>query len=323
MSDSMRDRAMRDAKRLRNEKLAIASKASVDQLADMNGESFLTIYKLMYEKVCELEVKIEEQQEALDSQTDKFKELSRTNENLKKAINKSEEKITVQQQEINCQREIINQISKMNDELEKRVDKLENESENKRMEVETSGEITKINNWSEILFKKKHNLSLEQRDAQQKQIKVVNTLASEINERERRKKNVIIFGLAEPSNVNQDEKIKADEVKVKSLINELEDKVHVKRITRLKTKINTNKPSAIIIELENERERNSLLFNAKKLKNHNFYKNVFLSIDMTLSEREKFNELRNEAKKRNSTENNNNTYWVVRNDRLVQFKQKQ
>lgn len=272
--------AAKCAKRKRDEDLAAAAMLREEHSLQASTPNLGDLYRKLYERLVDLEIKVEEQQDELDERYDE-----------------------------------IDKLRKHNVELEARIVKLETAAITKSMETET---VSIATTWRDKLIgKKKEELTEEEKKIQKEQIKEVNDVVEDARERERRKNNVVIFGLPESNAGTVEEKRKDDETKIKALITELAVKVKVKRIIRHKSKPNTEKPAVVVIELDSERERNSMLYSAKKLKNSQNNKKIFLSTDMTMLERARFNSLRDEAKEKNATETG--ARWVVRNNKLVKL----
>ncbi len=112
---------------------------------------------------------------------------------------------------------------------------------------------------------------------------VVNAAINEQTEREKRKKNLIVFGLPESSKVDIEEKKNEDKSKIEKLFHDLgalANPVHQRRF-----KSNNGKPGPILVVLNEMSERNSILAKAKELRNKLDYVDVYISPDLTEAER--------------------------------------
>lgn len=131
------------------------------------------------------------------------------------------------------------------------------------------------------------------------QLDIINTMTIEANDRSKRENNVVIFGLPVSSKALVEEKIKEDENMIRTLFNDLSlDKDKICKIHRLKQGINASRPPPVVIHLSTLQDRNNVLKAAKNLKSMN--RSVFINPDLTIAERHLANQLRTEAKKRNS-----------------------
>ncbi|XP_065665615.1 uncharacterized protein LOC136087036 [Hydra vulgaris] len=133
------------------------------------------------------------------------------------------------------------------------------------------------------------------------QLAVANATISELNERERRKKNVIIYGIPESEMEFLTDK-KADDSKIiKEIFNEIgKSSVSPVYARRLKFK-DTIKPGPIIVELSDVSLRNPLLLAAKHLREKEGYKSICISPDLTEAQRSLDYDLRKKRNEANST----------------------
>ena len=126
------------------------------------------------------------------------------------------------------------------------------------------------------------------------QMLMINTIANETKERERREKNVVIFGIK--ASTNSDNSIAKEEnsVAIKEVFNDLGVTCEVKIIIKLKSNGSDSPPFVVV--LKQESERNEILKKARNLRNLNQYEKVFINPDLTVSERFKAKVLRDECK---------------------------
>lgn len=153
------------------------------------------------------------------------------------------------------------------------------------------------------------------------QLVVVNASINELKDRERRKKNFIVYGVPEPSCTVTVDKRSADEKFIKDIlcsIGKSETKpVHTKR---LKSK-DQAKPGPILVELTDASLRNPVLLAAKSLRNSSAYKSVYISPDLTEAERQLDYQLRQERNKLNTELGNNSPFrYGIRGNQLQKFK---
>ena len=132
------------------------------------------------------------------------------------------------------------------------------------------------------------------------QLAVANATISELNERERRTKSVIIYGIPESKKEFLADKKADDGKKIKEIFNVIgKSNVSPVYARRLKSK-DTNKPGPIIIELSNVSFRNPLLLAAKRLREKG-YKLIYISPDLTEAQRSLDYDLRKKRNEANST----------------------
>ena len=134
------------------------------------------------------------------------------------------------------------------------------------------------------------------------------SILDELADRERRRKNLIIYNFSE----NPD--LQADRSKFQELSATVFDlNLNMTRVTRL-GKRNDEKPRPLLISLENDNERAKILSQSGKLRRHNLYKNVYIAADKTKYEREKHKKLVDELKVRKSNGEKN---LVIRNGNII------
>ena len=134
------------------------------------------------------------------------------------------------------------------------------------------------------------------------------SILDELADRERRRKNLIIYNFSE----NPD--LQADRSKFQELSATVFDlNLNMTRVTRL-GKRNDEKPRPLLISLENDNERAKILSQSGKLRRHNLYKNVYIAADKTKYEREKHKKLVDELKVRKSNGEKN---LVIRNGSII------
>ena len=153
----------------------------------------------------------------------------------------------------------------------------------------------------------------------QQQIDIINTVTKENKDRERRDKNVIIFGIKESTKTDITEK-KADDLEE---IQKLAHNVHIVkdnivRLFRIKSKSGV---SPIIVELKDSGIRNEFI-----KRTHRKFKDIYVNPDLTESQRNLDKQLREECHKLNEPlnlkENWNNVteYYVIRNNEVIKIR---
>jgi hypothetical protein len=175
--------------------------------------------------------------------------------------------------------------------------------------------------YAQILRKNIANLTNEEKVVYSEQVKEANEMYDEASERERRKKNVVIFGLPESKKEKVEEKRKDDENSVREILTNLEvTDVKVNKIIRYKKKSEKMIAPLVVIEFENEKQRNAVLYASKKLRNFPTCKNLYLNADLTALQRKGFNLLKKQRDEQNKNETDKNIRHAIRGGKVVQFK---
>lgn len=144
-------------------------------------------------------------------------------------------------------------------------------------------------------------------------VDVINAVASDLEERRSREKNLVLFGVTEMSGEDPkslDRKFADDLLKRVG-----SGSIKIKNVHRLKLKQTSTKPPPIIVSLTNKSDRDSVLKLAKTLKDESedskFYK-VYIGPDLTFAQRVKQKQIRDERKAKlltnsSATKQTNNT----------------
>ena len=142
----------------------------------------------------------------------------------------------------------------------------------------------------------------------------------EIEQRKKRKANVIITNLEESESSNAEERNEHDFNIVKKLMTEIAAEAEIKQIFRLGVK--TTKPRAIKVRLSTESEQNSIMKRAIILKDRTEYKQVFINRDLTPLEQKERRLLVEEMKKKNleAEREGKQERWIIRKGRVLQAK---
>jgi len=123
------------------------------------------------------------------------------------------------------------------------------------------------------------------------QLKVINVMADEGKERSKKGKNIIVFGLKESIKGSISEKKSDDTEEINRILQVLSlQNENVEGNFRQNAK-DTSKPKPLIIVLKDKETRNKFLQAAKKLKESDEHRNVFLGPDLTEARRSQYKEL--------------------------------
>lgn len=147
------------------------------------------------------------------------------------------------------------------------------------------------------------------------QVKVMTSVMADQKERERRSKNVLIFGVDVSSETNEAERVSKDLEIVKEIFNKIRinpDKVL--SFQRFKSKPNQRFSPPILVRFESESVRNEVLAAARKLRSGgDKFAKVYINPDLTELERNVDKELRNARKQKNDDEPDKTNYrWVIK-----------
>ena len=195
-------------------------------------------------------------------------------------------------------RNLIEKLRSDNDRLNERVNELENSKIPPSIQNDT---------WASKLKKTPH------------QMEIINIMANETKERDKRENNLVIFGLKESALSDKSQAIAEDKQNIELIIQKLNVKVNIKNVIKLKSNNGYKAPYVVI--LNDKSERNSVLKKAKELKKDKTYENVFINPDLTESERYKSKLLREECKKRNNDNIEKDDYYFgIRNDKVIRIK---
>lgn len=127
-------------------------------------------------------------------------------------------------------------------------------------------------------------------------------IIAEINERNKRKRNLIIYGIEEHSNGTDEDRTKLDKDKTTDLLQfltptMLEDANYDIKPIRLGISRN-NRPRPIKVILKNDQMVNNVIQNAKKLKNNHNFGRVSVAFDRTPREYAHYMKLKSELQER-------------------------
>ncbi|KAL1448579.1 hypothetical protein WDU94_012304 [Cyamophila willieti] len=133
--------------------------------------------------------------------------------------------------------------------------------------------------------------------------KDMDSIINEMNEREKRAKNVIIFDIQENDSTDVQERVEHDKSKVNAILQNLQLPIlsQNSRIRRLGKKSSTSRP--IIVTMENKFHAISVLKKAREANKKNIKK------DMTPIQREKMKSLQEKLQKK---KDEGDTNWTIR-----------
>ena len=153
----------------------------------------------------------------------------------------------------------------------------------------------------------------------QQQIDIINTVTKENKDRERRDKNVIIFGIKESTKTDITEKKADDLVEIHKLTDNVnKDQDNIVRLFRIKSKSGV---SPIIVEFKDSGIRNEFI-----KRTHRKFQDIYVNPDLTESQRNLDKQLREKCRKLNEPlklkENWSNVdeYYVIRNNEVIKIR---
>ena len=182
--------------------------------------------------------------------------------------------------------------------------------------IELLNEMRKVNESLNILQTKINNIDItltkvletqKEQDVEIKALKVqvqglsegYSNIMNEVEERERRRSNLIIAGLWEKEDGSVEERKQWDVEKVEQLFGELCDFENsvVSSVFRI-GKMNSSRPRLLKVICRDADAKRSLLRKAKDLRDSSIFRNVYLNPDMTPMQQEENKRLRLELKTR-------------------------
>jgi hypothetical protein len=155
----------------------------------------------------------------------------------------------------------------------------------------------------------------------QEQLIVVNAAINEQNERKKREKNVVIYGVEESTKETAADKAAEDKTKVDNIFTAIGKQNTVRtNIIRLKSR-RDGKVGPIIVQLNNIEERNPVLLAAKSLRDKQDYAGIYIGTDMTEAERLLDYQLRKERDKLNGELEEGSPFrYAIRGNQIKRFK---
>jgi hypothetical protein len=154
---------------------------------------------------------------------------------------------------------------------------------------------------------------------------ICSKVISEAKDRESRVLNVIMYGIPESAETDNDKRKEDDSKHVTAVLTEIEahpsdqEQMQMRRLGKLEA----TKTRPILITVKEADTKKNILTNAKKLKKSQLYKGVGIAHDLTKCQREVLKNLQEEARKTSTPETK---YIVIGNPdnwRVVQKKEKE
>jgi len=233
---------------------------------------------------------------------------------LLETIKELEKRIEILEGENKSQKTDIENLKTKNLELEKLIEKKCKECVEEVQNENRSSLKNNVQNWSTIA-----KSGLKQ---PVEQLIVVNAAINETKDRERRKKNVIVFGLTESTQVVEIEKQADDKKRVEKIINQTGASATVTFIRRFKSK--SERPGPILVGLSEAADRNPLLLKAKNLRSSEEHKNIYIAPDLTDAERMEDRNLRKRRDELNQQRASGEPFrYAIRGNQIVKFKMQQ
>jgi len=178
-----------------------------------------------------------------------------------------------------------------------------------------SNKMTKITNRVDAIDQKIAQIELRCTEVEETSKSLFSSITQEVEDRNRRRHNLIVSGIPEEEQGSVEERKEADKTKVVTLMNDLYDDwdddnvAHVHRIG-----INVSKgPRLIRVICRGETVRHEILRRAKKLRNLPTHSHVYINPDLTVFQRVENRQLRSELKLRKSQGED----VVIRNGKVV------
>ena len=238
----------------------------------------------------ELRVMVEELKRRVEGIED------RCNKKLEEEMEKTRQNMARMVKEVTC--EALGEFKEIIETNKAEIENIRKTKHHHENSVETSKEIRK--ELEEVKKKIGAEKTEEARSSKgtQQQMNQILTQVEEI-ERERRKKNIVIFNLQEPNGSESSERYREDEEKCgKIFVEELNvQDLRIEKLIRIGKKTE-NRRRPLLVKLGSEDERKTVMKAASKLRNSKNFERLYISKDMTVSEREKEKKLREELSQR-------------------------
>lgn len=152
---------------------------------------------------------------------------------------------------------------------------------------------------------------------------VFEEIVAEINDRNSKKSNIILFGVPEPNqNLPSDTRLESDKASVVDLLNLVlpnESFEHVKPIRLGKYDIHQNR--IIKVPLNNEHIVQNVIRNASRLRNSPKYKTISVSFDRTRRQIEHYKKIKSEMLERNKNGDKCKIKYISGVPRIVDLNQ--
>ncbi len=189
------------------------------------------------------------------------------------------------------------QLVKVEERVEMKADKEEVQSEIKRLEDDIKNKVDK--EAVEELLKKAEPQPSTSKQATEKEIMAKSI--SELEEREKRKSNLMFFGVEEIESDDADTRKTHDIMRVKEVSEELGEDVNVEKVVRLGKK-SEDKVRPIKVTLTTPEMKRKVLTKAKNLREskNEKSKKIFIKPDLTEIQRAEEQDLLKEVKKKNA-----------------------
>jgi hypothetical protein len=124
------------------------------------------------------------------------------------------------------------------------------------------------------------------------------TVLEEVEDRHRRRRNLVFSGIPEQTSGSVDERKKADTACVEQILQDLSindvEPLHVYRVGRPVP----GKSRMLKVQFDDEKNRQNVLRNAKKLRNNTKHNGVYINPDLTFAQRRDRKMLMEELKRR-------------------------
>jgi hypothetical protein len=142
-------------------------------------------------------------------------------------------------------------------------------------------------------------LEMKIKKLEKENINSLTTFYEEMENRNLRKQNIIISGITEESNGSAKERMAADEMSVKTILEnviELEEN-SITRMHRIGRPA-PGKSRLVCVTMNDETVKKKILSNAKQLRDKSKYRTIYINPDRTKLQQEEMRNLRNELKQR-------------------------
>lgn len=175
--------------------------------------------------------------------------------------------------------------------------------------------MAKINDRMDAVDQKLAQVELRCVQVEEASEKLFSSVIQEVEDRNRRRLNLIVAGIPEGEG-SQGERKAADTEKISSLLGELDndwDNDSIEHVHRIGNNLSKG-PRLIRVTCSEESVKKDILRKAKQLRDLPAHSNVYINPDLTLRQRDENKRLRNELKTRRSRGEN----VLIRNGKVVE-----
>lgn len=207
--------------------------------------------------------------------------------------------------------------SKEFEEVKKRVEDLESLDK-----IKTQGFMHSDKSWASVVQVAESRVVSAPLNRPIEQIEIINSVSIEQKERDKKRKNVIIFGLQESTKSVQRDQESEDKNATCEIFRDLNiDTRKISFIRRFRSKNGQSRPAPVLVQLNRSEDKAEVLSAAKNLRKSAKFSHVFINPDLTEAERVLGRQLRVQRNKLNEAEEGQSSdiRWAIRGSNFVKY----